>query len=47
MDHLQQLMSVQHTHFVSPGVAPTVQARHLFKLLMMLEQKNSASVLTD
>ena len=26
------------THFVTPGVAPTVQALHLFKLLIMLQR---------
>ena len=28
---------IEFTHFVTPGVAPTVQALHLFKLFMMLE----------
>lgn len=28
---------IKFTHFVTPGVAPTVQALHLFKLFMMLE----------
>ena len=27
------------TYFVTPGVAPTVQALHLFKLLMMLRTR--------
>ena len=27
------------THFVTPGVAPTVQALHLFKLFMMLRTR--------
>ena len=29
--------AIEFTHFVTPGVAPTVQALHLFKLFMMLE----------
>lgn len=29
--------AIKFTHFVTPGVAPTVQALHLFKLFMMLE----------
>lgn len=41
---LLKSVPVQHTHFVTPGVAPTVQARHLFKLLMMLKQKNTTSL---
>jgi len=28
--------AIKFTHFVTPGVAPTVQALHLFKLFMML-----------
>ena len=27
------------TYFVTPGVAPTVQALHLFKLFMMLRTR--------
>lgn len=29
--------AIEFTHLVTPGVAPTVQALHLFKLFMMLE----------